>query len=175
MPLQLNRRPLGVDDVLGGKSWPTVQTQVADQVVVTYNATADYMAARRYGAVGNVIATGGTANSQVATLFNVPAGEAWYVENLGVISATTTPVGWVGSSMSLVVSEVGTGNLSLYAGAATRIFTLNGNHVAAQSIREGINGGFWLYPAAQIAVVINGSGLAALQVQGTWSGTRILL
>jgi len=174
MPFQINRRAIGLDDILGAKSWPTVPSQVADQVVVTYPAIKEFRASRRYGGQTNFNATTGTATRQAVTVGAVPATEAWIVENVGVFG--TVPAGGSVKQLGVGSNEVGFGDTTIYAGPPNRGVWAVVNFGAAEDARFQWDVNDWvLMPGATLTVTFIGAGLSAISAQLSWSGTRVLL
>jgi hypothetical protein len=173
MTFQINRRPLGIDDTLGAKSWPTVQTQLADQVVAVYDTTDEYRFNRKWG--GNLFggaATSGTAQRQTTAAVTVPATEAWWIDNLSVYTPVGLPVGHVIGKTTISVQEVGVGDIAT-TGTANWMRTNSSNWAAGEIVWEAVEPKIWFGPSSRIIANFQGSGLAAFQVYFAWTGYRV--
>lgn len=164
MPFQINRRSLGVDDLVGGKSWPTVPSQFADQVVGVFDMTEGFLQSRQAGGFQANNLT--TINTIVS--FTVPSDEAWYVTGIstsGTVIAGATVVfqNWVGVpglSGAIPVRLWGPPTPTVAAGA-----------VFATSWQPNI----WLPPGSTINTCLcGGSGFGVGQGFDTyWIGSRV--
>lgn len=175
MAFQINRRAIAIDDSLGAKTWPQVQTALADQVVATYDVTTEFLENLRYG--GNIYGgsnTGGTANRQSTTTNQlvVPAGERWFVESVSAYTPVGLGVGASATKTVLSVSRVGTGDLAV-TGPATEYNVQGVAWSAGEVVIHGWEPHAWYGPSSTWGWSIYGAGLAALQVYFAWSGYRV--
>lgn len=177
MPFQINRRPVALDDAVGAKAWPQVQTQLADQVVAVYDCTDQYLWNLKFG--GNLYGggnTSGTAQRQTtaAAQLVVPAGEAWFIMTLTPYTAVGLAAGHVISHITCAIAEPGIGNVGV-TGQAQWIDTkdVQPGYAAGEIVWPTFRPEHWFGPSATATANYQGSGLAAFQVYWAWTGYRV--
>lgn len=163
MPWQINRRPVGVDDVLGAKSWPSTISQMADQLVAVYDTSAEFDFARRAGQL-LIGTTAGTATLQTWQAWVIPADEAWYIEAMSANYGVP-----VGGSAQVTVSTVEFGVTNL----PSIVTDWGATAGAGLTARFSDYPRRWLGPGTTFTVNVQGSGLAAATVGFSVSGTRV--
>lgn len=175
MAFQLNRRAIAIDDSLGAKTWPTVQTALADQVVAIYDVTGEFLENLRYG--GNIYGgsnTGGTAFRQTtaAAQLVVPSNERWFVKQVNAYTPVGITVGGNVTKTVLSVSRVGIGDTAV-TGAAVEYNVQGVTWAAAEVAFHGWEAEQWYGPSSTWTWNLYGTGLAAMQVYFGWSGYRV--
>lgn len=94
MPMPIQRVPLGLLELLGGKGSGATPNQLLDGVVAVLDLEHFYLAPLTRvvtGSTATVNATGTWMNTSSAMI--VPAGELWLVRNASVVAATPLGVG----------------------------------------------------------------------------------
>lgn len=146
---QLNRRPVGPDDILGGKLWQTSPADVGNVVSLGYDATDDYRAPM-LGFVAQTLsmaAAGAGGTTQFSTLV-VPALEWWWCEYFSIKAqiAATSSVLWF--RPVIFGSPQGTIHQLFGPDQAGPVNTANGEELAVGwHVRQ------WLPPGSYFAVM----------------------
>lgn len=175
MTFQVNRRAVGVDDILGAKSWPRVPGEMADTLVGVYDMTDAFNYARRFGGIGNFFNSAGTANEQANTMFNIPPNEAWYVDNLSISGGSALAAG-ITCRAVIAANEIGYGDLAVYpVGYAQWVGEYSPTFNPGETIRWGVSPRRWFGPGTQFGYSLKGVALVPLQIAGAWSGARVLV
>lgn len=166
MPFQINRAPLGLNDLIGGKTWPVNQDHMADQVVSVIESLDLYMLANSE-IVGGAANPGAAGGFQLSALI-VPSGEWWYCHKF---SAFTAGMG-AGQSISF---KLGFFNNQVAGGSSywSQPEAVTDTTAVGQIGWAGWLPRCWLRPGMQFLVQVEAIAAGPININGSAEITRI--